>query len=410
MTAKLIEEIENEIKRVDERIQSKEVLLEESPEDIGLQLSILDFEDKKEDLIRELADIKSEPNIYTKYIKERLGKTQRTLFETRNSQALNPENDLSSDIEYLELVEKGLINELEYCYLKRNIPVYELKLKGEKIHGFRIPIAQLGEVLLNTQKVPSSISKFVYSQKKEYLKVKGIKNTVQDSFGENEIEETVPEKKSKTKSKSKKEGMLSDQLMYNSQLYAVAMTEGSVRIILASPQPTLNTEVLNDSFTIFKNLVRSGNNKKAVQEQIKKLGDAEPIVEYKRFLSTLYKYNIDIEFSGKTKELNDFDIFKLDHKEAKTIYKTLNKKDDPITEKITKIGMLRAVDLESKRFKFHVDEEDKLIFGTFKKEMILEMEDKTFNETYKIRLETSIPPDNINQKPEIKYELLEFLD
>ncbi len=65
MIARPIKDIKHELKIVDERIHSKKILLKEFPEDVGLQLSIMDFEGRKEDLIRELADAKNKYNIIT---------------------------------------------------------------------------------------------------------------------------------------------------------------------------------------------------------------------------------------------------------------------------------------------------------------------------------------------------------
>jgi hypothetical protein len=198
-------------------------------------------------------------------------------------------------------------------------------------------------------------------------------------------------------------------MVNNNQFLSMGMIAGSVRIFLTSPQPTLNNETLNDSITIFKNLINCGNDKESLIQEMKKLGDPEPILKYRNFLHTLYINNIDVEFSGKTKKFENFNIFKIDHKEAKKIYHTLNKKDDPLTKEIIEVGTLRAVDLESRTFKFHIDDKDKLIPGYFKENLEDKMEEKTFNETYKIKFLSSIPTTKLKNTT-IKYELLEFLD
>ena len=403
-----IEEIECELKRIDERIHSKESLLIKFPDDVGLQLSIMDFESLKEDLIRELSVVKKEPTIYTNYIINRLKKTQEILFKNRNMLAAFPDNEeIIGEIEYLELMEKGLIEELEYCNLKAGFTIYEMRLKGEGVNGFKIPIAKLGRILLDIQEIPSSISKFVYSQEKERIVPVLIKDTVQNSLSGKTIDETALKKKDKSV-QSKAKGILSNEMVDNNQFLSMGMISGSVRIFLTSPQPTLNNETLTDSIVIFKNLINCGNDKESIIQEMKKLGDPEPILKYRNFLHTLYKNNIDVEFSGKTKEFEDFNIFKIDHKEAKKIYHTLNKKDDSLTKEIIEIGTLRAVDLDARTFKFHIDDQDKLIPGYFKESLDNEMEEKTFHDTYKIKFLSSIPTSKLKNTT-IKYEILEFL-
>ncbi|TMS41011.1 MAG: hypothetical protein FGO69_09635 [Methanobacterium sp.] len=63
MTSRSLKEISDEIKEVDERIYSKIKLLNEYPNDLGLKLSLMDFEGRKKDLIRELTEAKSIYNI-----------------------------------------------------------------------------------------------------------------------------------------------------------------------------------------------------------------------------------------------------------------------------------------------------------------------------------------------------------
>lgn len=408
MRSRSVEDIEYELKRVDERIHSKESLLKEYPDDVGLQLSIMDFEGLKRDLIRELSDVNNEPSIYTRYIKEKLEETQNILNNTRNLQVVSPEKEgISENIEFLELVEEELITELEYCYLNQNISIYEIRLTGEQLYGSRIPMASLGEILKYTQDVTSSISQSIFSKKKKLLKPVHIKESVQSSFtGKTIIDEKVSdEKESETKS------MLSEELIQNSQLYCTAMAKGSVRIILSSPQPTLNNPILDESFAIFKDMVKCGSDKEALKKQIERIGDVEPILQYKHFLSTLFKNKLNIEFSGKTEELNTFDIIKLDYKGARTIFNALNKNDKPLDNNIVKTGVLRAVDLVSNSFKFYEEgDPKKLISGKFTKELSSEIESKKFNEMYTIKLLASLPTDKLKREQKIRYKLLEFID
>ncbi len=409
MTSNLISELENELIKINERIRSKEVLLEKFPDDIGLKIGIIDFEDLKEEIIIELSEVKKEPILYTNYIKEKLKKTQETLFENRNLNLLNHNNEeIIEEIDYLELLERDLIEKLEYCNLKSGFAVYEMKLKGDKINGSKIPISILGKILIDTQEIPSSISKFVYSQKKELVKPVKVKHTIQ-SLLNGEAPETITESKD-DKIDSKTKNILSEELIDNSQFLSMGMIGGSIRIFLTSPKPTLNNEMLNDSILIFKNLINCGNDKEAIMNAMAKLGDVEPILKYRNFLHTLYNNNIDVEFSGKNNEFKDVDIFKIDHKEAKKIYHTLNQKDSPITKDIIEVGTLRAVDLETRTFKFHIDSEDKIIPGSFKKELDDIMAEKTFNNIYKIKFLSSIPTTKFQKTNTIKYELLEFLD
>lgn len=65
MTSRSVKEIKDEIKTVDNLIHSKMMLLNDFPNDFGLKLSLLNFESRKKDLIRELTDVKNEFNIVT---------------------------------------------------------------------------------------------------------------------------------------------------------------------------------------------------------------------------------------------------------------------------------------------------------------------------------------------------------
>lgn len=406
MTLRTIEEIEEEIKKVDERIHSKKDLLKQYPNDTVLQLSLMDFEDLKEDLIRELAEVEKKPKIYTEYIRSRLKKIQEELTEARYLEITNFENsEIQDEIDYLKLIETGLIKELEFCYLESGYSIYEMRLKGEGIDDHMVPIAQLGEILVNIQEVPDSISEIIYFKEKNYIKPFEEKETIQSDF-DGELKEK--EEKTNRKSKSPTKGILSEQLVANTQFYTPGIIEGSIRVILTSAQPMLDNSLLNNTLTIFKELVECGDNKEAIREQIKILGDNKPISKYQKLLNSLYKNKIDIEFSGKTKELTDFNIFKLDNKQSEKIYKVLNKNDDPIEKPITKIGKFRALDLENHTFKFHVDIDDKLIPGSFKKELESKLEDVTFNETFKIELLSIIPIGEFNKNKNIKYKLLEL--
>lgn len=411
-----IEEIESELEKVNERLNSKTELLKESPEDVGLQLGIMEYEDLKEDLIRELSEITGKTEIYIHYIKGKLTRTQEILIGKKSLAILEPEDEsIQEDVEFYNFVEGGLVKELEYCYLRQGMPIYELRLKGDKINGFNMPIDELGDILKKTQEVPKSISKYVYHRKKKYLKEKELSETSQSTLKGDILDSESSENNINKISREK--GMLSEDLTNYSRLYAFGMIGGSVRVILTNPQPTLNNQVFNDNeiltdtFTIFKDLVHCGDNKEAIEQEIEKIGNVEPITKYANFLNTLYKYDIDVEFSGKTKDLEDFNIFKIDHKEANKIYKAINKKDDPVTVSEIKIGTFRALDLEDKKFKFHDDSDpDNVISGNFKEDLESEMECKNFNEIYKIKLKVATPTDKLKQKPKIVYELMEFLD
>ena len=63
MTSRSIKEIKYELKKVDEIIQSKQMLKKDFPQDYGLRLSLKNFEIRKEDLISELTDAKNKYNI-----------------------------------------------------------------------------------------------------------------------------------------------------------------------------------------------------------------------------------------------------------------------------------------------------------------------------------------------------------
>lgn len=65
MTSRSLKLINHELRIVDERIHSKKMLLKKFPNDRGLKLSLMTFEDRKGDLIRELADLKNKHNIVT---------------------------------------------------------------------------------------------------------------------------------------------------------------------------------------------------------------------------------------------------------------------------------------------------------------------------------------------------------
>lgn len=404
-----IEEIRNELKRVDERIYSKKSLLNESPEDFGLQLGLMGFEDRKEELIRELSKAQGDPGIYIRYLEHRLEKTQEDLIQKQELKLINPDDEeLKDEIDCLELTIEGLVDELKYCYSNQNIPVYEMRLISDKFDGFNIPIEELGETLITTQKVQTSISKRIYYQKKDFLVSKTINESIQKDLSGNLVEPNVQNQRGHDISKDKR--TLTQQLLANSQLNARAIINGSVRIILTTPKPTLNNEILSDSLTVFKNLIECGPDKQALKEQIDKLGDVEPITNYKNFVHTLFKHNLDVEFSGRTKKLDDFNIFEIDHKEAKKIYKVLNKSDSSDEDlEITKIGSFKALDLVANTFKFHIDEEDNIISGRFKKKQRKLMEDKKFNEIYKIKLSVSMPG-KFKKNQALIYRLKEFLD
>lgn len=407
MPYRSVEEIEMELNQVNEIINSKKEALQEYPSDFGFEIEFMEFENIQEDLIRELSKAKSEPKIYTQHIKKRLNKTQILLLEKRDEYILNPDNEeLENDIEILELMVKGLGTELQRCYLNQNFSVFELRIKGKKIVDFIIPIQQLGEILLKFQEIPSSIAEAIFFSPKKYLIEHERKNDFQISLNKNIVEskkEKIYDKKSEIKEN------LSKVLHFNSQLDAVGIMGGSVRIILTSNQAVFDNETLNDTFKIFKELIECGDNKEALQKETDKIGAIEPIIKYRNFLKSLYDYDLDVELSGKNRKLEDIEIFDLNHKKAKKIYNVLNKRDEPLSHSIIKLGTLKAVDLEARTFKFHLDDEDKTIFGRFNEELDSIMKNKTFNETYKIELSELIPSTNL-KKQTTKYRLSNFLD
>lgn len=404
MPYRSVKEIEMELAEVAGIITSKELALKIHPNDFGLELELMEFENIQEDLIRELSKVKNEPKKYTQHIKNRLTKTQLILSKKRDEHILRPDkNELKDDIELLELMENGLATELERCYLNQNLSVFEMRFSGKTLKDFRIPLQQLGELLVKFHEVPSAIAKSIYYQKKRtYIENEDVQISLQNVKIESE-------EKQDSVIKTKKKEKLSKFLDYNSQFYATAITSGSVRIILTSPQPVIDNEIINDTFKTFKEIVECGDNKEALQKETEKIGAIEPIIKYKNFLKPLYGHNIDIELSRKNKKLENIEMFKLSHKKARDIYKVLNKPDEPITHSIIRIGILIAVDLETRTFKFHLDDENRTISGKFNEELDSTMKNKTFNETYKVGLSELIPSTNL-KKQTTRYRLLKFLD
>ncbi len=410
MITRSIEDIENELSIVDERIHSKKLLLEDFPDDLGLKLSIKTFEGRKKELIRELTNAKNEStpdDIYN--IKIELKKIQELLAKSRELKALNFGNKtFGIDIKSLESVERHLIGKLVDHYLEQNVSIYEIRLTGKDLHDFRMPIIQLGEVLREFQNVVSSI--FLYRSFHD-REPNQIGETVQSALTK-EIDiqaELDKEIQKREKKEEKKKNMLSDDMVVNSELYTFGMLTGSVRIILSSASPSLDNTVLNDTFTIFKDIVNCGVDRESLQTQIMKIGDPTPIGAYKHFLSTLFSHDMNLEFSGRTKDLNKFNIFKLSHEDAKSIHTALDKTDKPHTTPIIKVGTFRAVDLDKRTFKFQNSNEKELIPGKFDKELISEMENKNFHEIYKVKMEASIPTDKLKKNLKTRYELKKFL-
>jgi|LDZT01.1.fsa_nt_gi hypothetical protein len=408
MPYRSINEIEMELKEVKEIIASKESALLEFPHDFGLELELMEFENILEDLIREMSKVKNEPKMYTKHIKNRLTKTQLALSKKRDEYILNPNvEELEDDIELLELMEKGLWTELERCYLDQNLSVGEIKLTGKMLKDFRMPLRQLGEIFIKFSDVPVAIAKSIYYKKKRDL-VKDKSEDVQINLINKKRAEFYSEKKNPEKISSKKED-LSKFLEFNSQVYASAVMSGSVRIILTSPQSVINNESLNDSFKVLKELVDCGNDKEALQKETDKIGDVDPIIKYRNFLQTLKLNKINVEFSGKNKKLENIPILEITHEKAKEIFQVLNAQDKPISYPLKRSGTFRAVDLDERKFKFHLEDENKVILGKYDEELDSVMKDKNFNEPYTVEICSFLPSTNL-KKQVTKYKLLKFLN
>lgn len=396
-----------ELKEVKEIIASKESALFEFPHDFGLELELMEFENILEDLIREMSKVKNEPKMYTKHIKNRLTKTQLSLSKKRDEYILNPNlQELKDDIELLELMEKGLWTELERCYLNQNLSVGEVKLTGKMLKDFRMPLRQLGELFIKFSDIPVAIAKSIYYKKKRGFI--GDKSNVQINLIDENKVELYSEEKKPEKISSKKEA-LSKFLEFNSQPYASAVTSGSVRIILTSPQSVINNESLNDSFKVLKELVDCGNDKEALQKQTDKIGDVDPIIKYRNFLQLLKLNEINVEFSGKNNKLENIPIFEITHEKAGEIFKVLNAQDKPISYPLKRSGTFRAVDLDERKFKFHLDNENSVIFGKYDEKLDSVMKDKNFNEPYIVEICSFVPSTNL-KKPDTKYKLLKFLN
>lgn len=348
---------------------------------------------------------------YVDYLNEKLDKIQDLIIKTKELQILYPEQKgLEIDLISLEQMELELFNELENCYIEQNFSIFEIKLSGDHIINSKIPISQLGDILKNTQEVITSISKFqVLKKKKRKVPVEPIEY-VQKSLSGDVLNEDVSDE-SKIKEVSSQKNMLSEDLVKNTEFQYLGSLKGSIRLVLTTPYPALDNTALNNSLILFKDLVKCGTDRESIQLEVSKIGDLTPIVKYKRLLQSLYLNDIDISFSGKTKEFKLFKIIELDHKEAKGIYQVLNKKEKPIKHDDIKIGVFRKIDLDSREFKFIADDDlDTLISGKYESDLDSEMEEKNFHDPYKIKYKSYIPTDKLKHTRGVKYKLLEFLD
>lgn len=345
---------------------------------------------------------------YADYLKSKLDKTQELIIKTKELQILYPEQrGLEIDLKSLERMEKELFDKLINYYLETNFSIFEIKLSGEKFVGSKIPISQLGEILKKIQDVITSISRTQIVKEKKRVKPTELKKHVQRSFDGKILD--IPEKSSSSSSKQVKSF---SEFSKFTEFYLLGTLKGSVRVILSTPYPALDTDPLNNSLILFKDLVKCGDNRDLIQDQVDKIGDVAPISKYLTFLQSLSNNEIDLLFSGKTNLLESYEIINLDHGEAENIFSVIRDTDEPIKVNDIKLGVFRKIDLDDREFKFvYADEDnsDTEIFGNYKSNLDSEMEEKNFHENYRIQFISAIPIDKLIKTTKVEYELLGFL-
>lgn len=223
--------------------------------------------------------------------------------------------------------EKALLEELDKSNKSLLIDTFDLDIAGDSVDYHRISSSVLGKILLDLQKVISSIAHSI------------------------------------TDRASAISGPIPYDIICGSRIDAVATCGGSFKIVLTSNQPALGESLTKTSFRRFNRLLDSEDNKELIREEIHDLGP-RAINRYKELLDTIYKSNSQIKLYDVMKP-EGFETRVITSEMAKRIYdKITNEEAIPDKEECYS-GTIKGLSLLKYTFEFLVDESADIISGNF---------------------------------------------
>ncbi len=163
-------------------------------------------------------------------------------------------------------------------------------------------------------------------------------------------------------------GEIKEEIKEDSLFDVSAFSPSSFKIILSSHiyssgKSTLKPTLGKESFDIFTELIKCGDDVNKIHLQWDNLGDSV-ILEYKSFLGNIYSNNVNITFQDKEKSQI------ISSELAQNVYNVIKDLDDKEPDNVEYPGILCMVDLDKNRFGFiRSDEGDKRIDGKFDEKM-----------------------------------------
>lgn len=310
-------------------------------------------------------------------IRQQLANVQSRIAENKKLQYKYPKQrrGLEITLSTLEHLESDIINVLQDELTFNNFEVYQLHFEGPKTKSHSIPIHVFGELLIGKQGLITSFA----SDKALPINAR-----------------------------------IDPKIAMNSQLDIVAVAPGSIKVIVSNSQKVLcNVEhaetPVKHAFDDLKKIIDCGDDEELLKEEATRLGPKK-IVTYRKFLRILYEKDLDMGVSSRLNQ-KEVSLIDIKTKEAKNIYNTLIKKENPKEDELVVNGVLRAVNLDSGSFKIVVGEgkKSKNMYGKFNPNLEDQVAKNT-NKLVKVNLSKITKRKGLGERESNIHELLNFID
>ncbi len=302
-------------------------------------------------------------------IQEELFDLQKLLQENEILISKYPEKfSLKLSHQSLKDREESLFLELRTSSSRFQMDIFDYVLDGDIVDNHRISLSFFGDLMSILQDITSSIA--------------------QSLTGKTTIKGAIPA-----------------DVLRASRLDLVAITGGSVRVILSSHEPQLNESSAKTSLRCFNDLIECGDNKTAIKELSSKLGK-RVLMKYKDFLEMIYKNNATITMYDKSTSEN-FRSQKITSELAKKIYNVIIEVEKVPDISVEYRGVLKGISLLSNTFEFLIDDSHQIINGKFEDTLANEvLERLNIPINIKFKLTTTISDITYEEKKD--WVLLEF--
>jgi hypothetical protein len=265
--------------------------------------------------------------------------------------------------------EKALLEELDKSYKSILIDTFDLDIAGDSVDYHRISSSVLGKILLDLQRVISSIAHSI------------------------------------TDKASAISGPIPYDIIRASRIDTVATCGGSFKIVLTSNQPALGESLTKTSFRRFNRLLDSEDSKELIRGEIQDLGP-RAINRYKELLDTIYKSNSRIKLYDVIKP-EGFETKIITSEMAKRIYDKITNEEAIPDREERYSGTIKGLSLLKYTFQFLVDGSADIISGNFNPKLSEKVKNSLDKHTVAV-FKITTKQNEITEELDKNYHLLGF--